>query len=65
MIKPVQAMEQIALGTAVGSVPLWHSYVSSISDVAGMIAAVAGAIIAVHGLVKLVAHYWRKWVKGE
>lgn len=52
----VLAKAEAALGGVLFITPLWVTVVQDVSMIAGMIAAVAGAIIGVHAVYRL----WRR-----
>lgn len=52
-----QYKTQIAAGSALASTPIWVSFLQTTSLIAGTIAAVAGAFIAVNGAWKI----YKEW----
>lgn len=53
-----QARGEVAYGAALAATPLWSNLLHDVNLIASTIAAVAGAIIAVHGVYRIVRRHW-------
>lgn len=62
MIDQSSAKAQAAIGaaiTAAGGTPLWLQVVEGVTSTAGMIAAVCGAVVGIHGVYRIVRNKLR------
>lgn len=58
MEERLTAKLELGLGAALVPTPLWVMLVQDVSMIAGMVAAVCGAIIGVHAVIRL-------WKRGQ
>lgn len=54
-----QAKLQVVVGSVLTATPWWASAIETTSLIAGMIAAVCGAIVGLHGVYKIVKGWSR------
>lgn len=55
-----QAKAQVVLGSALAATPWWASAVETVNYTASTIAVVCGALIGVHGVMRIVRSYVKR-----
>lgn len=60
MINEAQGKAQVVIGTALAATPWWASVAETVNYTFSTIAVICGALIGIHGVIKIVLSYRRK-----